>query len=208
MPQPPPSPFTLAYIRRRMAEHTPVLLPASDEPGMRAAVALVLAGPSDRLSACFIHRATVEGDPWSGQMALPGGRGSDEDHNTLAIAMRETTEEVGIELSAPRCLGRLSHVRLGRRGLKARGILSPYVFALEGEPPTLLPNHEVNAAYWIELSHLWDPAACRPYELEVEGEPMVFPGISVGSETIWGLTYRVLCLFAAVLERPLPCGVY
>jgi 8-oxo-dGTP pyrophosphatase MutT (NUDIX family) len=203
-----PPPFDLQLIRERMAAHQPVRLPAPEDPLLRAAVALIFAGPPDRLSVCFIHRATVEGDRWSGQMALPGGRGSAGDATTLDIAIRETEEEVGVKLAPSDCVGELAHVQLRRRGLDVRGILSPYVFALPGAPPPLRPNHEVKAAYWIALSHLWDPAACASLELQVEGEPMIFPGIRVEKEVIWGLTYRVLCLFAAVLGRPLPCGEY
>jgi len=198
----------LGYIKSRLAGHSPALLETPADPAERAAVALILAGPPADLSICFIHRATVDGDRWSGQMALPGGRGDLEDTASVDIAIRETAEEVGVALSSASCIGALSHVRLGRRGLDARGILSPFVFALEGPPPPLHPNHEVNAAYWIGLSYLWDPAHCTTLTLLVEGEPMIFPGIRLKDEIIWGLTYRVLCQFADVVGRPLPGGVY
>lgn len=198
----------LEHIRRRLAGHSPAILETPADPRERASVALILAGPPSDLSICFIHRATIDGDRWSGQMALPGGRGDVRDATTMDIAIRETEEEVGVVLPTASCIGALSHVRLRRRGLDARGILSPFIFALEGEPPPLLPNHEVNAAHWIPISYLWDPRNCTTLELEVYGEPLVFPGIQFNDEIIWGLTYRVLCLFADVVGRSLPCGVY
>jgi len=46
----------------------------------------------------FIKRATREGDKWNGHVALPGGRRDPEDEDDLATAVRETIEEVGIDL--------------------------------------------------------------------------------------------------------------
>ena len=56
----------------------------------------------------FIRRAEYEGDPWSGHMALPGGRVDPQDRDEEAAAIREVHEEVGIDLRAQgRLLGRL-----------------------------------------------------------------------------------------------------
>ena len=40
----------------------------------RAAVAVVLAGEGGALRLCIIRRAEHPRDPWSGHIALPGGR--------------------------------------------------------------------------------------------------------------------------------------
>ncbi|NNL85157.1 MAG: NUDIX domain-containing protein, partial [Myxococcales bacterium] len=46
----------------------------------------------------FIERARHPDDPWSGHMALPGGRLDPVDASLRAAAERETREEVGVEL--------------------------------------------------------------------------------------------------------------
>jgi len=61
-----------------------------------ASVAMTLAGPS--LKTLMIKRAEREGDPWSGQVAFPGGRRERQDRSLLETATRETKEEVGIDL--------------------------------------------------------------------------------------------------------------
>ncbi|MDP6186793.1 MAG: NUDIX domain-containing protein, partial [Pseudomonadales bacterium] len=69
-------------------------------------------GQSDLL---FIQRANRDGDPWSGQMAFPGGHREAEDPSLLAAAMRETHEEIGVQLHSSHCIGRLNdliHPRL------------------------------------------------------------------------------------------------
>ena len=57
----------------------------------------------------FIRRAINPRDPWSGNVAFPGGKqdpdDGDDDERT---AMRETQEEVGLDLHSWRRLGRLT----------------------------------------------------------------------------------------------------
>lgn len=47
----------------------------------------------------FIKRAGRVGDRWSGHIALPGGRRDPPDVDDRAAAIRETKEEVGLDLS-------------------------------------------------------------------------------------------------------------
>jgi 8-oxo-dGTP diphosphatase len=73
----------------------------------RAAVVLIL-HDSEELDALFVKRKTSPADPWSGQIALPGGRFEPEDASLIDTAMREVIEEVGIDLRAQgRLLGTL-----------------------------------------------------------------------------------------------------
>jgi len=80
-----------------------------------AAVALALAGGDTDLQICFIRRVEKTGDPWSGHMALPGGRASPGDRSARDVAERETREEVGLDLRGADRIGELSEltVRLG-----------------------------------------------------------------------------------------------
>src|SRR5687768_2605338 len=76
--------------------------PGEHDPEARpAAVALVLRAVEMKgLELLFIRRAEYADDPWSGQVAFPGGRHESGDESLERTAIRETWEETGIDLAA------------------------------------------------------------------------------------------------------------
>jgi 8-oxo-dGTP pyrophosphatase MutT (NUDIX family) len=196
-------PFTIERIRQALSRHTPQLS-ERDADCAEAAVSLVLAGSGEDLSVCAIRRAEHPLDPWSGHMALPGGRKDPTDIDPRAAAERETWEEVGLILAAPHRLGALSDVLVRIGGTDRRMILSPFVYYVGGEPPPFIPSEEVAEAYWIPLAHLWDPKNASHLEWERSGARLQYPAIRFGEHSIWGITFRVLTLFSDVLDAPLP----
>jgi 8-oxo-dGTP pyrophosphatase MutT (NUDIX family) len=196
-------PFTVEQIRRALARHTPQL--AEREPGIaEAAVSLVLAGAGEELFLCAIRRAEHPLDPWSGHMALPGGRADPADPHPRAVAERETWEEVGLDLGDAHFLGQMSDVLVRLGGGDRRMILSPFVYFLGEELLPFTPSDEVAEAYWIPLAHLWDPRNASHLEWEKSGNRLLYPAIRFGEHAIWGVTFRVLTLFSDLLDAPLP----
>ena len=194
--------LSLSNIRRALARHRP----ETGAGPRRAAVALVLAGEEDALHLCFIRRAEVAGDRWSGHMALPGGHADPTDADATATAVRETQEEVGLPLAGSQQIGALSDIPVRRPGEETALVLSGRVFALGRELLPLTPNYEVAEAYWIPLAHLWEPGNATWLELDGggPGAARIYPGIRFRDQVIWGLTFRVLTLFSDVLDHPLP----
>lgn len=148
----------------------------------------------------FIRRAEHPGDPWSGHIAFPGGRRDPEDESLLATAIRETREEVGIELSGARLLGRLPDVPAFVRTKRASLVVTPFVFALSGDV-SVVPNAEVASTLWVPFSTLVRGEGRSSFTLEYEGESWEMPCIHLepGGHRLWGMTYRMLeTLIAAV----------
>ena len=171
--------------------------------GPSAAVAVVARYGELGAEILFIERATKEGDPWSGQMAFPGGRASDEDENRLDTARRETIEEVAIDLTDSRLIGRLSDLEGGPRGTRQRLTVTPYVFWLAGPRPTARPNHEVAGVVWVPVTDLTKSSHYIEYPYPPLG-PDSWPGIRVeGERVIWGLTLRMLVDLFGRLGQPL-----
>ena len=167
---------------------TPKIVPGQRE----AAVALVLQPQVSGLRALFILRAKKEGDPWSGQMALPGGHREAIDADLVETARRETQEEIGLDLNqAGRYLGALTGIRANpRAGFDL--VVTPQVFALEVEGVPLRPNEEVAEVLWGNLDEMISGRAltdARFPEFQREG---TFPGYQVGEQVVWGLTFRMM----------------
>ncbi len=168
---------------------------------MRAAVALILSeSPEGGLDLLFIERAQAREDPWSGQMAFPGGRSAPEDVDSQATAEREVHEELGIRLSDP--IGQLDDTT-GGQTLGRVVIVAAHVYALASRPE-LTPNHEVNSTVWIPLRWMLQPESAIRYRFEHGSYQGNFPAFRHGDHSVWGLTYRMVERFFEVLDRSLP----
>lgn len=183
----------LKRIAGRLAEHPPRRYPRTPDLG-EAAVALVLR-PADDLELLLIERTERSDDPWSGHVALPGGRRDPEDPDLVTTAFRETREEVGFALDPERhLLGELDEVLPASRRLPPL-VISAFVAAAD-PGQTLVPDPvEVATALWVPLSALRDEAAASEVYVPVEGTRVAFPSIRHRGYEIWGLTHRILGRF-------------
>ena len=190
--------MTVAAIRRAVADSGVRPRPAARLSG-QAAVAMVFAGADGDLSLCFIQRATHPRDPWSGQMALPGGRAGAADGSLRDAAVRETREEVGLRLQCCEYLGAGRVIPLVRAGRPTAGSVAPFVFYAGATLPALEPDpREVTAAYWIALTHLRDPRNRATLERVADGATRRLPAIRFGRQLIWGMTWGMV---TGLLER-------
>ena len=145
--------MALTQIRARLTAYRPHVI---EEPRVaRAAVALVLADPGDGVELLLIRRATRDDDPWSGHMALPGGRRDPDDADAVATASRETLEEVGVDLGADaEVIGRLDELRAVARHRPLDLVITPVVFVLHRAVVLRPSPREVESAVWVPLSFL------------------------------------------------------
>lgn len=187
----------LPRIRARVGAHRPTLATEAGEGHLLASVALVFhqspGGPPELL---FIERARKEGDPWSGQMAFPGGRRDGRDADSAATAARETFEEVGLPLGAP--FARLDDFSGSRNPRVPPLVVSPYLYEVDHRPE-LVPNAEVQSTVWIPVPWILHPDASFDYRFQREEFAGTFPAIRYDRYTVWGLTYRILGNLFAVL---------
>lgn len=175
-----------------LAAREPVLAEADGSEVPRAAVALMLRERDGGLEVLVIKRADKEGDPWSGHMALPGGRREPGDRDAYDTARRETFEEIGVDLTAGRTLGRLDD--LGPSRMPRKLVVSPIVVALDAEPGRLEPR-EVVEAFWAPLEKLVES------EVEIPDFPGSFPAFTYDQRyVIWGLTHRILVQLRSLVE--------
>lgn len=169
------------------------LRPATDEQDANAAVVLLLKPMNQGFNALFVKRVENLTDPWSGQMAFPGGKRDLKDANLMETVVRETLEETGINLlNRCRFLGVLT--ALSSRPRPELKVL-PFVVLLEHEPPIKLSKKELERFLWISLDEIIKHQGSARLSI---GE---VPAFVVGSTVIWGLTYRVLENFLDIFQR-------
>ena len=178
----------LAQLKERLANHPET----ADDPSLIWAAVAVLVAP-DPDAILLIRRADRPGDPWSGHMALPGGRREPEDADLLATAIRETREEVGIDLDREQLLGGLDDV-VPRNPVLPPIAVRPFVFLLP-RLPLLVLNPEVASTQWVTLEDLLQPGGYHLATLEVAGQVRDVQAYRLADTVVWGMTERILTDF-------------
>ena len=148
---------------------------------------MLVAAP-DRL--LLIRRAERAGDPWSGHLALPGGRYHAADADLLATAIRETQEETGIHLERDWCRAQLDDL-VPRTPTLPPIVVRPFVFLV---PEAVTPgvSSEVGYSTWLPLAHLVADGVFRARPVVIRGESRVVEGYQLPEGFLWGMTERIL----------------
>jgi len=176
----------------------------NDEGVRKAAVALIFrsgaaSGTSGSPELLFIKRADYPGDPWSGQVAFPGGREEPGDLSLADTAARETREETGIDLMRDGTfLGTLDDLR-PRINRLPDVIVRPYVVLLDRYEPLLLSN-EVALAFWIPLVDLKAADSWRETQVLARGVQINTRAFHHEGHIVWGMTERILGQLLEILS--------
>jgi 8-oxo-dGTP pyrophosphatase MutT (NUDIX family) len=190
----------MAPLVRAMSGRPPALV-APDDIARRAAVALLVRLDETRepavSQALLIKRATFEGDPWSGHVALPGGRREPGDASLERTVVRETWEETAIDLERDgRLLGCLDEVA-PRTPVLPPIIITPFVGLVRFDVD-IVASPEVAEWFWVDVAALRDPEISREVVLELASGPRTVMSFQHGAHTIWGLTERILRQFLSL----------
>ncbi len=192
------SALTVQQIRRALGERPPRLI--EPERHRIAAVAMILREEAKTPHVLFIERARRIGDPWSGDLGFPGGKVEEGDPCAQQAAVRETFEEIGLDLAAGACLGRLDDIA----GDHLPVLVSCFLFHIDGAPRFVL-SEEVTRAFWVPLEKLRDPARHIETLVHFRGEPLTRPAIDLlgpGETVLWGITYRLVRQLLERLDQP------
>ena len=181
----------LARLDASLAERPGVRVTVDESVRLAAVLALFRIAGDGELELLFIKRAEYEGDPWSGHVALPGGRHEPHDATLEDTAIRETQEELGVDARAfGHVLGALDDLHPRTPVLPPISV-RPFVAVLDREVPLALSS-EVAAAFWVPLRALLDPDTAVEATIVIRGEERVVPSYRFGDYTIWGMTERIL----------------
>lgn len=188
-------------IVRHYGQLTPSEAPVEDDRIARrlAAVALVIRNNIGDPELLIIERAINVNDPWSGHLALPGGRIESTDADLIDTAIRETREEVSLDLDrTASIIGKLTPLRPVSPRLPPVTV-SPFI-AVAPEHMDLILSAEVARAFWISLNGLKSDGRSSSFSMMVGSAQHRWPAYNSDHGPIWGITERIITDFLSRLE--------
>jgi len=170
-----------------------------DGERVEAVVAILLWDePGRGLQTLLVQRAEREGDPWSGQIGLPGGRVRQTVESPRAAIHREVEEEVGINLMEVGVeLGSLS-VGHPMRRIEMR--VQPWVYGLKIKPKVRIGS-EIADSFWVNLLEL--SSKKKMSDITIRNQSLSVESYLVEGKVVWGFTYRVLTELLPILDASL-----
>lgn len=188
----------IARLSRAITNRKPAEV---NEPATRrAAVALMLRlGEANEPEIFFIQRAHYETDPWSGQVAFPGGREEPGDESLIQTAIRETREETAIDIARDgEVLGQLDDLHPRTVRLPAV-VVRPYV-VLVGDTGEPVLSDEVADSFWVPLATLRADTSWRDTVVTAGGVEFTRRAFHHGEFVVWGMTERILSNFLSLSQ--------
>lgn len=153
-------------------------------------MALLLKRDGRDLQLLLVKRTASTSDPWSGDMAFPGGRRHSQDDDLWETVIREAMEETGIDLRRHSFLGTMD---VAKSAVSPELGVLPFVVLCEDTPEVSL-GRELSSYLWVPLEQLRrSRGRGRVHQGEV-------PAYIVGDKVIWGLTYRMLESLLRLIE--------
>ncbi len=167
-----------------------------------AAVAILLrAEEAGDVEVLLMRRAVRSEDRWSGQIGLPGGHRESADVDLLSTAVRETREEVGVDLAThAEPLGRIDAVRAKARGRVLSMSIVPFVFRVTGTIE-LVMGPEADEAFWFPLHSAKAGELDSSHTYRGPQANFHMPAWDFEGRVVWGLTYEILASFNRMFDR-------
>jgi 8-oxo-dGTP pyrophosphatase MutT (NUDIX family) len=162
---------------------------------VHAAVMMILKEEQKGSSLLFIKRPDSDSDPFSGHVAFPGGKMKGEDSDKLETAVRETREEIGVDIThSGRVIGELDDVNPNNPRANTY-IVTPYLSVLEEEVTFTPCAREVEEVLWVPVNHLLDEKNFKLRLTQRDGKLREDYAYIYEQYIIWGMTGRILRQF-------------
>jgi 8-oxo-dGTP pyrophosphatase MutT (NUDIX family) len=186
-----------AEAQRRFAPQPPLTNWSPDQTpdAARRAAVLVLVYPGRNGPALPLTLRPTGLPAHAGQISLPGGALA-AGESPEAAALREAEEEVGVEPSSVRVVGRLSTLWVPVSNF----VVTPIIGISAELPAFRLHEAEVAALIEAPVARLLDRTTIHWARSRRDNQPMAYPYFDVGGHAVWGATAMILaefsCLFA------------
>ena len=170
-----------------------------------SAVVAVIVSPILRNDAevLLIERSNHPLDPWAGHMAFPGGKIDKGDSSLAYTALRETKEELGIQLT-PSQQSKIE-IPIATAGIHIGKpvYVQPIIFECMKPSKFLIDETEIADFTWVPLKAFHESSKHKHYEL-VNAQPLK-PGVEISfngkKKIVWGMTYNILVNLSAEISK-------
>ncbi len=182
--------------RKMMPIHRPKLKPQKTK-AIKAAVSLIMYSPRNNNPQIILIKRTDYKGYHSGQISFPGGKVDRSDKSLLQTAIRETREEIGVELQEHECLGTLTPFDIEVSGF----IVTPFVFYLSRKTQFAIDSNEVKYMIWFNPLLLLHDNIIKTTQIRTKQYKIQAPYFDIEGEVVWGATAMVLSEFGEILNR-------
>ncbi|MCC6690809.1 MAG: CoA pyrophosphatase [Bacteroidia bacterium] len=138
------------------------------------------------------------GGPHSGQVSFPGGKYEESDGSLENTALRETSEELGLDTKNIEVLGGLTDLYIPISNFN----VYPFLAVMDSAPVFLPDTKEVKRVIKIPLSDILNNANIKrkPIMMALIGKEIEMPYFDLQGETIWGATAMMLSELKELLK--------
>jgi 8-oxo-dGTP pyrophosphatase MutT (NUDIX family) len=131
-----------------------------------------------------------------GQICFPGGTKEAGDASLLDTALREASEEIGLDAGDVEILGELDD----NLTVTTSYVISPFVAFIPYPYPFKLDPREIKRVFSVPLSALMDERICREEHQTFDGKTIPVYFYEYEGHVIWGATARILKRFIELLS--------
>lgn len=162
-----------------------------------AAVNILLYLKNNEWHFPLMLRTTNENDKHSGQISLPGGSREDQDRDFIHTAIRETSEEIGIDAHYIRIIREISPIYIPPSNFYVR----PFVSYTRRNPQFTLQAEEAAELIEFPITSLLSLSAKPKLKILPTSRGIEVPYIDFRGYTIWGATSMILSEFSQLLKN-------
>ena len=125
----------------------------------------------------------------SGEVSFPGGKWEEQDKNLFETALRESNEEINLNIEDVVLAGSLNYL-VSKHKIE----VNPYV-GLITRKQNLLDNDEIEKIFTVPLEFLTDKKNAKLHKIERKNRNVIVPSWVYNDQIIWGLTAMITADF-------------
>ncbi|ELR71596.1 NUDIX hydrolase [Fulvivirga imtechensis AK7] len=159
---------------------------------------LILFYPSDGEIYLPLTQRHDYGGTHGGQVSFPGGKWEEGDLDLEHTALRETSEEIGVNMSDIAVIGRLTDLYIPPSNFR----VTPVVGFTEKKPQFNIDPYEVKELVETPLSLLVKKSTVKRKDILVRGSySLNAPFFDIAGKTVWGATAMMLSELVEVVKE-------